>query len=223
MKVKKEFLIAAGVLVTIGVTGLAVMYRKELLGLVKGQNMLRTRAIRSANEEYNKWNKNGEKIKEHDPRTTDRLEAYWLATKNRYSAMRGQPWSAAFISYIMQKAGAGDNFKYATNHSTYIQEAIRNTTKNEGRVRGYRPENVSIEPGDIICSPRSGSGADYDTTGAYQSHCDICVEVNKRTGIATMIGGNVSDSVSKTNLPITKEGKIDKSKTNKDYFVVIKY
>ena len=51
------------------------------------------------------------------------------------------------------------------------------------------------------------------------SHCDLVVSTNEKQAVT--IGGNVSDSVTKTIVPL-KNGKIDMSKENKGYFVVIK-
>lgn len=223
MKIDKKLMTAIGVFAVIGVTGLAIMYRREIIQFVTGTNRLRRKAIAQANEEYSKWNVNGVKIKEHDPKTVSRLKDYWAATGNTYESMKQSPWSAAFISYLMKEAGAKDDFKYATSHSTYVVQAIKNRLNNKGRFKGYKPEEVKIEVGDLVCYPRSGSGANYNSTGSYESHCDIVTSINKRTGIATAVGGNVSDSVSKTIIPLDTKGKIDKTKTNKGYFVVIKY
>ncbi|MDE8349279.1 MAG: DUF2272 domain-containing protein, partial [Acidocella sp.] len=41
-------------------------------------------------------------------------------------ALNGQyAWSAAFISYVMRTAGAGNNFPYAADHAHYINYAAR--------------------------------------------------------------------------------------------------
>lgn len=221
MKVDKKTMLAIGVLATIGVTGLAIMYRHEITKFIVGTNKLQRKASRVALEEYKKWKEGN--IKEHSPATLDQLMAYWKATNNTYQAMRSQPWSAAFISYVMKSAGAGNDFPYATSHSTYIVKAIQNRLANKGRFKGYKPDEKAVEVGDIVCAPRSGSSAGYNTTGAYESHCDICIAVDKRNNQAIMVGGNVSDSVSKSYIPLSSTGKIDKAKTNKDYFVIIKY
>lgn len=222
MKVDKKTVVALGVLATIGVTGLAIMYRKQILQLITGTNLLRIRAVMAAQEEFSKWNKKGEKILEHDIRTVDKLDDYWKSTGHSYNGMRTQPWSAAFISYVMKKSGAGKAFPYSTSHSVYIRKAIENKKNNAGRFKGYKPEDVKVEVGDLVCYPRQ-AGVSYDTKSGYDSHCDICIDVNKRKNTATFIGGNVSDSVSKSTAPLTDKGKIDLDKTSKDYIVVIKY
>ena len=68
------------------------------------------------------------------------------------------------------------------------------------------------------CNARQ-SGVDYDTTSSYISHCDIVVDVDKKSERATTIGGNVSNSVKTTMVKLTKDGKVEN--TDK-YFVVIK-
>lgn len=222
MKIDKKVIMAIGVFAAIGVTGLAIMYRREIIQFVTGTNRLRRKAIAKANEEYSKWNVKGEKIKEHDSRTLKDLQNYWESTNNSYSSMKGSPWSAAFISYLMKQAGAKDDFKYATSHSTYIIQSIQNRLNKTGRFKGYKPEEVKLEVGDLVCYPRAGSGANYNSTGSYESHCDIVTSINKRTNTATSIGGNVSDSVSKTIIPLNTKGQINNN-NNKGYFVVVKY
>jgi hypothetical protein len=69
-----------------------------------------------------------------------------------------------------------------------------------------------------VCYPRQ-SGVNYDTKGSYSSHCDLVVSLKDNEAIS--IGGNVSDSVTKTIVPL-KNGKIDMEKEKKGYFVVIK-
>lgn len=222
MKLDKKTWIAIGVFATIGVTGLAIMYRKEIAALLTGGAYQRMNAVRIAKKEWDKWNKDG-KIKEHNSKTIDELNEYWKSVGRTYEGMKYQPWSAAFISYVMKNAGLGDNFKYSAMHSTYITKSIQNEKENKGRVRGLKPEDIELKEGYLVCYGRaSGSSANYNTTGSYESHCDVVVEIDKREGFATTIGGNVSDSVSKTKVPITKKGKIDPVK-GKKYFVVIKY
>ena len=170
--------------------------------------------------EWGAWGKGS--VKEGDSRTMGRLRKYWRegAGVNNWSdsKMVSEPWSAAFISYVMKKGGAGDDFKYNASHSVYIRDAINNRKQNlNKRIKGYRPSEVKVEVGDLICAGRSNSRPTYDTTGRYSSHCDIVVEVDERN-VARMIGGNVSNSVSSKTLALDNQGRVDESK----YFVVIK-
>lgn len=170
-----------------------------------------------ANEEYNAWGKGS--IKEGNTKTIQRLRDYWkkgAGVTNTDSWYINTAWSAAFTSWVMRMAGY-DEFKRASSHSVYIRDSIINRKKNLPGFKGYKPNEVKVEVGDLVCYPRQ-SGVTYDTTGSYQSHCDIVVAV--QDGVAATIGGNVSDSVSRTDVPL-KNGKIDLSKKPK-YFVVVK-
>lgn len=188
---------------------------------------VRKNAVRIAEDEFNLWNSNG-KSKEGDSRTMQRLRDYWnIGSKvnSSDSYYINTAWSGAFISYIMRMAGAKNNFKYSSSHSDYIRDSIKNRKENnQNPFKGYRVDEVEVEEGDLVCYPRQG-GVNYDTTSYYTSHCDIVTEIDKRNNQAVSIGGNVSDSVSKTIVPLNNNGRIDKkrdTKSNGGYFVVIK-
>ena len=155
-----------------------------------------------------------------------RLTDYWVqggGVNWDAKKMTDEAWSAAFISYLMKKSGAGNNFKYSISHSEYIRDAVKNRKEGNNKTfRAFRPQEVKIEVGDLVCYPRQ-SGVSFDKTGSYMSHCDIVTTVNKLEALS--IGGNISDSVSQTKLPLNSKGFIDKSKDGKSYggyFAVIK-
>jgi len=184
-------------------------------------SLFKLRASAIVKREFNAWNK-GEKKTEDDAAMISRLQKYWREgagrTLNEASA-RAEAWSAAFISYIMKKSGVKE-FPFSASHSTYITQAIKNRKDdNKSRIKGYRINEKKVEIGDLVCYPRQ-SGVGYDTTGAYLSHCDIVMNIKK--GEAETVGGNVSQSVSKTMVPLTTDGFIDKTKEKKGYFVIIK-
>ena len=83
----------------------------------------------------------------------------------------------------------------------------------------YRLSEKPVSLGDLVCYSRQ-SGVDYDTTGSYKSHCDIVVKINKRKGTADVIGGNVSDGVTKKIIRIDRNGYL--TDTNNDWFTIIK-
>ncbi len=218
----KQKLIIAG-----GVTAIALiyLYRKILKNkisegydLVSGfVNKLKDTAI----SEWNFWNEGS--VKEGDPKTMQRLREYWkegAGVKNwSDKQMTDEAWSAAFISYIMKKSGAGDYWKYSPSHSTYIVDSIKNRKlNNDNPFKGYKPSEVKLAVGDLVGFARQ-AGVGYDTTGSYKSHTDVVVGL--KDGYAETIGGNVSNSVTMTKVPLTADGKIDTSKQPK-YFVVIK-
>ena len=127
------------------------------------------------------------------------------------------PWSAAFISWVMCEAGLGESgqFQRAIAHWTYIDQAIRardGGASNAGYV-AYDMGEQAIAPGDMICSsrrPAYRSIADRRRQmgiGA-RAHCDIVVKVDEPGGRIFTIGGNVRRSVSLKLFPATRaQGK----------------
>ena len=129
------------------------------------------------------------------------------------------PWSAVFISWIMKQAGAGNKFKYSARHSIYIRDAIKNRKNNvsDAGFKGYKIDEISPEVGDLVCAPRQ-SGVTYNTTTDYPSHCDLVVA--KRVDEIDIIGGNVSNSVTRKTLKLDTDGTV--KDTSRPWFVVIK-
>lgn len=216
-KTNKIWLITLGASALILIT-LGVIYRRSIS---KGVSVFKKKLVSDALAEWEAWNGQG-RIKEGSSTTMERLRKYWKEgtnTNNSDSYYINTPWSATFISYLFRKAGAGDDFKYNPSHSGYIVSAIKNRkAKNNNPFQGYKPNEVKVELGDLVCFPRQ-SGVNYDSTGSYKGHCDLVVEINDSQAVS--IGGNVSDSVTKTIVPLSN-GKIDMSKQKKGYFVVIK-
>ncbi len=116
-------------------------------------------------------------------------------------------WSAAFISYVMRIAGAGQDFPYSPNHSTYINAAASGTTK---MARAYAPQNLAPAQGDLICMGRGRAAAlhfaDLPTADSFPAHCDIVVQVTP--GELSVIGGNVDDAVTMKHVPVGPDGKL---------------
>ncbi len=116
-------------------------------------------------------------------------------------------WSAAFISYVMRIAGAGADFPYSPNHSTYINAAASGATP---LLRAYRPTDYAPQPGDLICHGRGLAAkltfSDLPTAGTFPSHCAIVTAV--APGTLTIIGGNVDDAVTVTHVPATAQGML---------------
>jgi len=117
-------------------------------------------------------------------------------------------------------AGGGDQFTYARAHATYIRACIKNRLeKKNSPFNGYRVNEVVPVVGDLVCTERSGSGANYDTIQQPQfreTHVDVVTEVGQ--GNLVTIGGNVGNSVSKTNVKTDSNGCVNA----KGYFAVIK-
>jgi hypothetical protein len=122
-------------------------------------------------------------------------------------------WSAAFVSYVMRIAAAGDRFPYSADHAVYINTAKRMTlgTAQGWLVTAERPDLYAPVPGDLICHGRDQAAAlRYDnlpTAELFPSHCDIVVET-PGNGKISVIGGNVQDSVTLRHIPVTADGKL---------------
>jgi hypothetical protein len=216
MLAKYRYYIAGGV-------GLLVLL--FLKGKKNAKSNFKTKLINLANAEFNKWNRNGIKIKEGNKDTIQDLRKYWkngagINQSDNYYI--NNAWSASFISYLMKQAGAETDFKYNSSHSVYIRDAVKNRKQNNSKkFKAYRPNEVNIQIGDLVCYPRQ-AGVNYDTTTSYMSHCDLIISADQNTAVG--VGGNVSNSVSKTTYALTN-GKIDKNKDKKSYggiFTVIK-
>ena len=210
--------------------GLVVMTGVILLSRRLRLSGFKKRVVDNAIREWKLWGKPIRSVSgdfqggetECTPIYKERVGEYWKkgTGKDIDGCDRGTPWSSAFISFIMKKSGAGNDFVYSSSHSKYIRSAISNT-KSGGKYpfMAYRLSEKPVSLGDLVCYSRQ-SGVDYNTTGSYKSHCDIVVKVSKLRGIIEVIGGNVADGVTKRVLKIDRQGYlIDKSN---DWFTIIK-
>lgn len=180
------------------------------------------RLVAVASSEWDFWGNqtydvNGHRIKEGHTETEGpaapggpswyvRVGQYFLEGCNVHGVdgrNTGMPWSAAFISWCEQTAGAGSQFLYSDQHSRYIYQGIRDYLSKRltasywtQRLEAYQPR-----PGDLVCWARAG-GIDYDhqNNGDYPGHADVVVAV--RPNEVDVIGGNVGNSVSKRTLAL---------------------
>jgi hypothetical protein len=181
---------------------------------------LGARAAAVATHEWNRWKQGA--IKETAPNMRPVLEDYWVtgtgSGRQEANWWTSVPWSAALISWVMRKAGAGNAFKYSGGHATYIKAAKDNrVANNDNPFKAYRVSEIPPRVGDLVCKGRSGSGATYDNIRpGMATHCDIV------TGVApnrlTTIGGNVGNSVSRTVVQTDARGLI----ASPNYFAVIR-
>jgi hypothetical protein len=119
----------------------------------------------------------------------------------------GEPaaWSAAFISYLMRMAGAGDRFPYSPLHATYINAAATGNPI----LQAQPPETTAPQQGDLICYGRQGGArlkfSDLPAPSFY-GHCDMVISADP--GVLTVIGGNVAASVTMKHVPVTASGML---------------
>jgi hypothetical protein len=120
------------------------------------------------------------------------------------------PWSAAFISWVMCESGLGEDerFDRAIAHHTYIDQAIRarDLGVDEAAYRAYDVGEQAVEPGDLVCAARRPTYSSLDERrsqlgNGIRSHCDIVIKLEPGNGRILAIGGNVRGSVSLKLLP----------------------
>lgn len=164
---------------------------------------------------------------EGDRRLAATIAGYWSATPDGGEVLARQnrqwrdgegeinwvqPWSAAFVSWVMCEAGLDQPATFARDisHRVYIDQAIRarDGQAPEAAYVAHDPGEVEIVPGDLLCNARGE--ARYATLadrrrelGRYApTHCDIVVSVQDDR--LAVIGGNVVNGVSLTLLPLVR-------------------
>ena len=162
-------------------------------------------------------------LREYDDGGWQRVGDYWKfiggAYKNLTGLDRGTAWSAAFISWCMNDAGAAKKFPYSAGHASYINAAIRNATGPGGLV-GHRLNEYAPRVGDLIGYWRGSKPITFDNArqvGWYESHTDVVVEVGN--GVLYSIGGNVLHSVTRRAVKLNAKGLVIDRREN--WFVAI--
>ena len=119
------------------------------------------------------------------------------------------PWSAAFISYVMAKAGAS-GFRHSASHIDYIRAAYRS----QGPYELVDPNQTPVALGDMLCYVRNnrnvvgfGGLSDFlaSGNGGLQSHCDIVVNLTPNE--VWLVGGNVANMVAMRKLRLDGQGR----------------
>jgi hypothetical protein len=156
---------------------------------------------------------------------SERIRDYWKAVD--VAELSGedcdQPWSAAFISWIMQQAGIPASlFPRAIAHKTYVSYFLAHGQEPDALFIPHTIQDYAPKPGDLICA-RRGKGyfqveQTLPQTVETPLHCDIVVQVNNTTLQA--IGGNVRNSVSKTMIHLDEWGHIQWN-TRRPWFLII--
>ncbi len=157
---------------------------------------------------------------------SDRINQYWRAVG--MGGLSGkdckEPWSAAFISWLMQEAGVSKTlFPPATAHHVYLSHFLAKAQNPDAVFLPHTIQEYKPKPGDLICAKR-GRGFFGEIVEELPDrlnaplHCDIVVQTDGRTLQA--IGGNVRNSVSKTILTLNQEGYLQLS-SHRPWFLVI--
>jgi Uncharacterized protein conserved in bacteria (DUF2272) len=128
------------------------------------------------------------------------------------------PWSAAFIAYVMRMAGARERFPYSGAHRVYITEATRNVHRQcrDALLIAHAPDAYAPKPGDLVCYTRGNASAitlamlpdrvPPELVNRWESHCDLVAAMD-RTHLV-LLGGNVANAVAVRSAPIDADGRL---------------
>lgn len=122
------------------------------------------------------------------------------------------PWSAAFVSWVMRRAGL-PGFNGSASHVSYVRDAYKNSANGAYQVQDPRSGKPAV--GDLLCSVRSAARVygfgDLATllsqpdNGGLAMHCDIVVGVAPGQ-YAYLVGGNVAQAVTLRMLRLAPNG-----------------
>lgn len=124
------------------------------------------------------------------------------------------PWSAAFVSWVMQRAGV-PAFVSSGSHYDYVRAARRDPAGSPYRF--LDPTGTAPAVGDLLCYVRSnrvyghqGLAAAIDGgANGLPMHCDIVVAANAGgDGKAWLVGGNVLQAVTMRMLDLNAAGHL---------------
>ncbi len=152
---------------------------------------------------------------DEDDGHSERINQYWRAVgKPKLSGYNcKEPWSAAFVSWIMQEAGVPkDVFPPSSAHRFYLNRFIANAANPSAALVPHTIDRYKPKPGDLICTTRGKIRPPelieevQNVLDSWRMHCDVVVEANGQT--MQVIGGNVRNSVSKTILTLSSDGYV---------------
>lgn len=137
------------------------------------------------------------------PWMIDRQNQRWNGPSGLTSRWR-DPWSAAFISWVMCEGGVGsrERFQRSIAHHTYVDQAIR-ARDAKSAISAFVAHDLGeapVEPGDLLCSARRNS---YESLAqrrrhlgvGARMHCDVVVGLEPDRERILTIGGNVRGTV----------------------------
>ncbi|MCO5100603.1 MAG: DUF2272 domain-containing protein [Burkholderiaceae bacterium] len=180
---------------------------------------------------------------EHDTGPFDaraRVRLYWAlglggADHSGAPPRPNAPWSAAFVSFLMQQIGVvAPSFAGDAAHARYLRALLAREREagNDAQFALLLAGATPVKPGDLLCGPRNISrlgdritllrmDAVDDLEYLTSAHCDVVVGVDRRRRITRVIGGNVFDSVAMTRLPLTADGRLIRT-LSRPWFLVVR-
>lgn len=155
-----------------------------------------------------------------------RVILYWFnATHLPLLNYEGEvrPWSAAFIVWLARSAGVQEKDLPSTVlHWDYIDHAM--SAGKNARFIARDARFFSPNPGDLLCAPRSEAFTRQVQSfkelrrGPY--HCDLVV--TKKNDAVEVIGGNVLDAVSMTNVSLDGKGIVQPT-AHRPWLIVLEH
>ena len=121
------------------------------------------------------------------------------------------PWSAAFISWVMQRAGV-PGFRTSASHFDYVRAARKDVVGSPYRF--VEPMSAKLETGDMLCYVRTGRVYRHDrllmaidgSASGLPMHCDLIVAA--AGGKAYAVGGNVQQAVTMRIFNLNAQGQL---------------
>lgn len=154
-------------------------------------------------------------------------EARWTGKHDEHGSVfpasddESYAWSAAFISYVMRIAGAGDRFPYSPNHSTYVNAAAAGTSP---ILVAHPVPTYAPRLGDLLCFGREWSAElrfeDLPRTGLWPGHCAIVVGA-PRPDQVDVVGGNQHDAVTMARVSIGADGRFTSTDGGRSWPIAI--
>jgi len=180
---------------------------------------LRAQIVKVALAELGKWSQGTKK--ENDPAMRSLLAGYWGSVLSSQAAIneaidKRTAWSAAFISWVMKRAGAGSAFRASSAHTRYTAAAKKyRDAGDKTKFWAYRITEAVPEVGDLVCKDRKPRGKTTCAGTTYDnverggiSHSDIVVAIDPATRKMTVLGGNVDNSVKAHVVQLTPDGRL---------------
>jgi hypothetical protein len=135
------------------------------------------------------------------------------------AALNDTPWSAAFVSYVMDRAGLdAGQFRFAAAHWIYVQRAFE-------PAEGYAylacdPRHARPAVGDLLCYSRGA--APLKDFAAWReavarpgfsaaAHCEVVTDVDIGASKMETVGGNVLQSVARRKLKLDGSMRLSRS------------
>jgi len=154
-------------------------------------------------------------LSERSEPLASRVGEYWATCgRPEWNGRSGKPWSGAFVSWTMTKAGVSSrDFPASGRHGSYLADLYDRDRSGRAGFRLHGPDEYAPKAGDLVCTGTTGASwrnADRATArrriDQSASHCDIVVDV--RGGYVHAVGGNVRNSVSMSLYPVDSRGRL---------------